>query len=93
MPGKKSASCRDATGKRLREKNQTLAAELEEQREQSASVQRDSLVEMRSRKELEQSLSDLIQIEPKLHLHVGRVGQQYSNHVVTPPNQRLLTHS
>ena len=39
MSGKKSASCRDATGKRLREKNQTLAAELEEQREQSASVQ------------------------------------------------------
>ena len=41
----------------------------------------------------DQLQSDLIQIESKLHLHVGRVGQQYSNHVVTPPNQHLLTHS
>ena len=41
----------------------------------------------------EQLQSDLIQVESKLHLHVGRVGQQYSNHMVTPPNQRLLTHS
>ena len=41
----------------------------------------------------EQLQSDLMQIESKLHLHVGRVGQQYSNHMVTPANQRLLTHS
>ena len=47
MPGKRSASCRDGY-KRLREENQTLAAELEEQREQSAFASRDEEQERRT---------------------------------------------
>ena len=41
----------------------------------------------------EQLQADMMQIESKLHLHGGRGGQPYSNHMVTSPNQSLLTHS
>lgn len=46
---------------------------------------------MNQKKQLQ---SDLLQIESKLNLQVGRVGQQHMNHIVTVPNQHtMLTHS